>query len=229
MPKNPVPAEKRRREGGSAKSGAVSHRPLPAVVTLAGRNVPVDPPAALNEFARELWLQVVRVLAEANIIDGTDLPALTNLCNQWARSRAAGELIDAPVDPAALKALDARLEESETILSSVKTRTLARLNAGVDVTASDLNAIAKLEVTVTNLRLFRDMQARYGNLVALGSTGQLVESPLLGIEKDGAALFLRYADHFGLTAVARTKLGILGLEGRSLQKDLEDALGSGRS
>jgi P27 family predicted phage terminase small subunit len=43
-------------------------------------------------------------------------------------------------------------------------------------------------------------------LFALGSTGQLVEHPGLGIERNACALFLRFAEQYGLTPAARARI-----------------------
>ena len=43
-------------------------------------------------------------------------------------------------------------------------------------------------------------------MFVLGSTGQPVEHPALAIERHADALFLRYCEQYGLTAVARARL-----------------------
>lgn len=43
-------------------------------------------------------------------------------------------------------------------------------------------------------------------LVAMGSMSQLVEHPMLGTERAAHALFLRYAEQYGLTPVARARV-----------------------
>jgi P27 family predicted phage terminase small subunit len=66
--------------------------------------------------------------------------------------------------------------------------------------------------------------AEHGHL-ARGSTGQLVEHPSLATERAAAQMFLRMAEQYALTPVARTRLGIAELERISLQQEIESSLG----
>lgn len=61
--------------------------------------------------------------------------------------------------------------------------------------------------------------------ITLGSTGQLVEHPALGIERQAQQMFLRFAEHYALTPVARTRLGLAELQRRSLADEMARALG----
>jgi P27 family predicted phage terminase small subunit len=60
---------------------------------------------------------------------------------------------------------------------------------------------------------------------AAGSTGQMKEHPAVKMEQEATVLFHRLADQFALTPTARTRLGIAELAKRSLQQELEQALG----
>jgi P27 family predicted phage terminase small subunit len=60
---------------------------------------------------------------------------------------------------------------------------------------------------------------------ARGSTGQLVEHPALKIERSATDLFLKLAEHYALTPIARTRLGLAELQARSLASELQDVLG----
>lgn len=61
--------------------------------------------------------------------------------------------------------------------------------------------------------------------VATGSTGQLVEHPSLATERAAAASFLKFAEHYALTPVARVRLGLAELERRSLARAMDDEIG----
>lgn len=225
------PAAARAREGGTAKRGAVSHRPQPAteIAVVAGRDVPVSPPDDLPEHARELWVEIVRVLAEAGIVDRVDLPALRWLCLQHGRGWTARRVIDEPVDEESDHDLGQRLSETAAILRAQKFQVANALRAGVDVPPGKLNAISTLEVTLANLEAYRAARRKVGNLVALGSTGQLVEHPLVATERAAASLVLRYASRFGLTPADRAALGLMALEGSARKRELDAVLGaSGR-
>lgn len=221
----PKPAEARRREGGTARQGTISHRPQAEIVVVAGRNVPVDPPADLPDEAIELWEEIVRVLADAGIVDTIDLPMLRQLVLQYARARQATKIIDEPLTPNEEAALLQELREGETIANGLKTSIAQQLRAGVQPPPAQVNALANYEQTLTNKRAYVDARRKVGGLVALGSTGQLVEHPMVGTERAAASLLLRFASDYAMTPVARASLGIAVLEGRSLKKELEDDIG----
>lgn len=60
--------------------------------------------------------------------------------------------------------------------------------------------------------------------VTLGSTGQLVEHPALATERQAHQMFLRFAEHYALTPIARTRLGLAELQRRSLAGEMAKAL-----
>lgn len=62
-------------------------------------------------------------------------------------------------------------------------------------------------------------------LFATGSEGQIVEHPAVKIERAAAALYLRFAEHYALTPVARTRLGLAELQRKSIASELDDRLG----
>lgn len=222
------PAAARAREGGTKRSGAISHRPQPSteLVAVAGRDVPVAAPADLPDDARELWEEVVRVLAEAGIIDRVDLPALRWFCLEHARGWAARRVLDEPVSEDDDAALTQSIREMEAIAANLKGRIATKLRAGVDVAPGEINAAANYETKLANLRAYQHARQRVGNLVALGSMGQLVAHPLLDVEQDAAGLVLRYASRFGLTPADRAQLGVLVLEGRTMRKELDEEIGA---
>jgi P27 family predicted phage terminase small subunit len=60
---------------------------------------------------------------------------------------------------------------------------------------------------------------------ASGSRGQVREHPAMKIEREATALFLKIAEHYALTPIARTRLGLAELHRRSLQSELDAGLG----
>lgn len=221
------PAARRAREGGTKRQGAVSHRPQPSteLVVVAGRDVPVSAPPELPPHARDLWEEIVRVLAEAGVVDKIDLPALRLFCVQYARAYAAKDVLDAEPNADDDLELERRLADTKAILDAQKIRVATTLRANVDVAPSLLNAIANLEVTVANLEAYRDARRRVGNLIALGSTGQLVAHPLLDVERHAANLCLRFGGRFGLTPADRASLGLALIEGHTRSTELSTILG----
>lgn len=88
----PKPVEQRRLEGGSA----VSHRPIPEPLLVAGRPDLERfriPPAHLPADAKEYWGDSIKTLAEVGIVDLVDRPALEMLATQYARARQAGRVV----------------------------------------------------------------------------------------------------------------------------------------
>ena len=221
------PAAARKREGGTARSGNVSHRPQPSteLVVVAGRDVPITPPADLPAPARDLWEEIVRVLAEAGIVDRIDLPALRWFCLEHARGWQAKALLDEPIDDEELEALETQLKEMAVIAGALKGQIANMLRAGLDVPPGKINASANYERELANLRAFQRARQKVGNLVALGSTGQLTEHPLLATERAAATLVLRFASRFGLTPSDRAALGLQILEGKTMKKELDDDIG----
>lgn len=225
------PTARRTREGGTKRQGAISHRPMPdktetGLVAIAGRDVPVSPPDDLPPHAKDLWLEIVRVLAEAGVADKVDLPALRLFCIQYARAYSAKDVLDAPIDEDGDAALEQRLNETSAILGASKSSVANMLRAGVDVPPAKLNAIANLETVLASLEAYRDARRRVGNLVALGSTGQLVAHPLLDVERQAANLCLRFGGRFGLTPADRASLGLALIEGHTRSNELATILGA---
>jgi len=61
-------------------------------------------------------------------------------------------------------------------------------------------------------------------MFTFGSRGQPREHPAVRIERDATVLYLRAAEQFGLTPVARTRLGLAELHRRSLHAEMDRAL-----
>ena len=60
---------------------------------------------------------------------------------------------------------------------------------------------------------------------ALGSGGQLSEHPAIKILQTAQMMFLRHAGEFGMTTMARTRLGLMDVQRKSIQQDMEWTLG----
>jgi P27 family predicted phage terminase small subunit len=103
---------------------------------------------------------------------------------------------------------------------------LAEANMLRDV---DVAALEALCVQVARMRQARKALAahekRTGSIYTTGSTGQLVEHPALATERNAAAQIMRWTERFGLDPMARTRLGNLGQEGKTLEKDITASIG----
>jgi P27 family predicted phage terminase small subunit len=103
-------------------------------------------------------------------------------------------------------------------------------------TVSRLIEVGMLDlVDEVALRMLSTQYARWcqaGRVVAVdghfvrGSVGQLREHPAIRIEREAHGLFVKTAEQFGLTPMARTRLGLAELHRRSLHSEMERALGT---
>jgi P27 family predicted phage terminase small subunit len=92
-----------------------------------------------------------------------------------------------------------------------------------------LDRVDRLALTAMCMSWARAMQAgkviaRQGHLVR-GSTGQVREHPSLRTERESFRQFFTMAEHFALTPVARTRLGLAELHRRTLKAEMTSALG----
>lgn len=87
----------------------------------------------------------------------------------------------------------------------------------------DRPVLEQLAVQYARIRQSQRVLAEQGHYVR-GSSGQLRPHPALKIEQDSTVLFLRIAEHYALTPVARTRLGLAELHRRSLQQELQSGL-----
>ncbi len=56
------------------------------------------------------------------------------------------------------------------------------------------------------------------------TSGDITASPFLKAERDATAMFLRLAEHYGLTVASRMRLGLMTLQGQSLASSLAEDL-----
>lgn len=124
------------------------------------------------------------------------------------------ELADLAVPPSTLPE-DAQEFWEETVAMLVEVGMIDRV---------DVPVLEQLAVQYARIRGAQRVIAEFGYF-AKGSTGQVVEHPALKIEREATGMFLRIAEHYGLTPVARTRLGLAELHRRSLESEMQSALG----
>ena len=88
----------------------------------------------------------------------------------------------------------------------------------------DIPAFEMLATQYARVREAGRVVAKEGHLVP-GSVGQPREHPALRIERDATKEFLKLAEHFALTPVARTRLGLAGLQAKTMAAEMDDTLG----
>jgi len=86
---------------------------------------------------------------------------------------------------------------------------------------------AALEMAATAYSRFREAKRVIDKkgILSRGSAGQVVEHPALSTERASQQMYLRFADQYALTPVARTRLGLAELHRRSLVQEMNDAIG----
>jgi P27 family predicted phage terminase small subunit len=89
----------------------------------------------------------------------------------------------------------------------------------------DVPVLEQLCTQYARIRQAQRVLAEDGHYVR-GSVGQLRPHPALKIEQDATKLFLQMAEHYALTPVARTRLGLAELHARNLKRELDEGLGN---
>lgn len=92
---------------------------------------------------------------------------------------------------------------------------------GPHLKQSDAEAIVMLATAAYRHRQATAQIEEDGTLLVDGRA-----HPMLKVEKDSAATYLRLADHFGLTPAARIRIGLMQLAGESILADLNAMLES---
>jgi P27 family predicted phage terminase small subunit len=89
---------------------------------------------------------------------------------------------------------------------------------------ADLEAVRMLVMAAYRHRQASEYVERYGLMIE-GPLNSVIPNPMLKLEKDSAATYLRLAEAFGLSLAARLRLGLMQLAGESiltsLNKDLD--------
>jgi P27 family predicted phage terminase small subunit len=88
----------------------------------------------------------------------------------------------------------------------------------------DAPALEMLATAYARVGHARDAIKKYGHFTR-GSNGQVKEHPAVKLERESVALFLKLAEQYALTPVARTRLGLAQLQGRSMLNEMNDRLG----
>ena len=70
-----------------------------------------------------------------------------------------------------------------------------------------------------------DRVVREQGFFAAGPSGQIKEHPALKMRRLARAEFFKYAEQYGLTPMARTRLGLAELHARTLEQELDSKLG----
>ncbi len=87
----------------------------------------------------------------------------------------------------------------------------------------DVPVLEQLATQYARIRQAQRVLAEDGHFVR-GSVGQLRPHPALKIEQDATTMFLKLAENYALTPIARTRLGLAELHRRTLADELKEGL-----
>lgn len=119
------------------------------------------------------------------------------------------------------------MEPPEHLIDDAKDfwrKSVARLVEVGIIDRVDVPVLEQLATQYARIRAAQRVIGKQGYFVR-GSVGQLREHPAVKIERDATALFLKIAEHYALTPIARTRLGLAELHRRSLETEMEAGLG----
>lgn len=92
------------------------------------------------------------------------------------------------------------------------------------VQAIDLPAFCQMCRVYAQAETMRKVLDEQGSF-SLGGGGHLTEHPAVKVLQTAQMMFLRHAGEFGMTTMARTRLGLMDVQRRSIQQDMDWTLG----
>jgi len=98
---------------------------------------------------------------------------------------------------------------------------LTEVNA---VQVIDLPSVKSMCIAYAQAERLRKVLDEQGYFT-LGSMGQQIVHPAFAAYQNASRLFLGYAQEFGMTTVARTRLGLMDVQKKSIQQEMDWTLG----
>jgi P27 family predicted phage terminase small subunit len=98
---------------------------------------------------------------------------------------------------------------------------LVQVNVIQTIDLPSFTQMCRVFATAERARKVVDEQGYF----ALGSGGQISEHPAMKVLQTSQMMFLRHAGEFGMTTMARTRLGLMDVQRRSIQQDMDWTLG----
>jgi P27 family predicted phage terminase small subunit len=98
---------------------------------------------------------------------------------------------------------------------------LVQVNVIQEIDLTAFEQMCRIYATAESARKVLDEQGYF----ALGSGGQITEHPAVKVWQTSQMMFLRHAGEFGMTTMARTRLGLMDVQRKSIQQDLDWTLG----
>jgi P27 family predicted phage terminase small subunit len=90
-----MPAHKKPAEQRVLEQGSVDHRPVPMPLVTSARVLECPPPPkSLPKEGKRLWETTVRRLFEIGFVTEVDVPALHEMCRQWAHAQRLLRVLD---------------------------------------------------------------------------------------------------------------------------------------
>lgn len=98
---------------------------------------------------------------------------------------------------------------------------LTEVNAVQEIDLAAVKAMCVAWAQSERLRKVLDEQGYF----TLGSMGQQIVHPALAAQNRASQMFLNYAQEFGMTIIARTRLGLMAVQAKSIQDEMDWTLG----
>ena len=191
----PKPTALKEAEGNRGKRRAPPNEPKPSVLD----RVP-PPPKHLNEDAAAEWRRVSHQLQELGLLTDLDIASLVAYCASFARFLQAERQLAAEE----VEIRDA-IAEIERCPEDFTTAAMDELS-----TKPDDDRPKELTDALKDERKSRqrtlDLAARGSALLAYTGNGNLIQHPLVGISRRATADMLRFAEQFGMTPSARSRI-----------------------
>lgn len=191
----PKPTALKEAEGNRGKRRPNKAEPKPSLLT----RVP-PPPAHLSDDAKKEWKRVAHQLQELGLLTDLDISALIGYCASFARFLQAERQL--AKEEAEIRAAIADMEANPWDYTA---EALERL----DVSDDDDRApedIADMKETRKSRQRAIFHAARGSALLAYTTNGNLIQHPLVGISRRATADMLRFAEQFGMTPSARSRI-----------------------
>ncbi|HYT30552.1 MAG TPA: phage terminase small subunit P27 family [Actinomycetota bacterium] len=135
-----------------------------------------------------------------------------------------------PSQPAIVRALPAPKvdtlgppEDLPKELVPVWTNLVDALGGVTSLRPADAFAVEAMVRQFARIKQAGELVDQYG-MVTQTVSGDVTVSPFLKAERDATAMFLRLAEHYGLTVAARLRLGLMQLAGKTLAQQLAEDL-----
>lgn len=192
----PKPTALKEAEGNRGKRKSNPAEPKPTALD----RVP-PPPSHLSADAADEWRRVSHQLQELGLLTDLDITSLIAYCASFARFLQAERQLAAEEREvqAAIREIEARPDDFTEVA-------LVRLELATTDDDRDPEDKAAMRDESKSRQRTMSLAARGSALLAYTGNGNLIQHPLVGISRRATADMLRFAEQFGMTPSARSRI-----------------------